>query len=147
MAKEKQDRQAGPTYWTGAHTKHRLRVHLVWVPKSQKTKYRKRILRGPVAARLEALLRQAADVNRWQVHELAIQPDHVHLLLQIRPDVAVATAVKRLKGGTSRVLRAEFPELEEFLWGSSFWADGYFVESVGQVEEAVVSAYIRNQAR
>ena len=34
---------------------------------------------------------------------------------------------------------------QEFLWGSSFWADGYFVEGVGQVEEAVVSAYIRQQ--
>ena len=141
MAKEKQDRQERPAYWTGAHTKHRLRVHLVWVPK-----YRRRVLRGPVAARLEALLRQAA-VNRWQVHELAIQPDRVHLLLQIKPDASLASAVKRLKGGTSRVLRAEFPELEEFLWGESFWADGYFAESVGQVEEAIASAYIRNQAR
>ena len=50
-----------------------------------------------------------------------------------------------LKGGTARVLRLEFPELEEFLWGDSFWGDGYFAESVGQKEEAVLRAYIRNQ--
>jgi len=68
------------------------------------------------------------------------------LLLQIRPDASVASVAKRLKGGTSRALRAEFPELEEFLWGKSFWADGYFAEGVGQVEEAVVRAYIRSQA-
>ena len=66
--------QNDPFYWTNAHTKHRLRVHLVWVPK-----YRKRVLQGQVALRLEELLRQAAQVNCWQVHELAIQPDHVHL--------------------------------------------------------------------
>ena len=134
--------QQGPAYWTNAHTKHRLKVHLVWVPK-----YRRRVLIGAVATRLDALLRQAAEVKRWQIHELAIQDDHVHLLLQIRPPESVSDVVNLLKGGTSRVLRAEFPELEEFLWGESFWADGYFAESVGQVEEAVVSAYIRDQQR
>ena len=142
----RQGRQSGtqkdPFYWTNAHTKHRLRVHLVWVPK-----YRKRVLQGPVAVRLEELLRQATEVNRWQIHELAIQPDHVHLLLQIRPPESVSSVVNLLKGRTSRIVRAEFPQLEEFLWGESFWADGYFAESVGQVEEAVVSAYIRNQQR
>jgi putative transposase len=140
MAHKKRARQDRAAYRTGAHTTHRLRVHLVWVPK-----YRRRVLEGPVAARLEALVRQAADVNRWQVHELAVQPDHVHLLLQIRPPESVASVAQRLKGGTSRVLRAEFPDLEEFLRGESFWADGYFAENVGQVEEAVVSRYIREQ--
>ena len=142
MTKAKRPRRDPAAYWSGAHTTHRLRVHLVWVPK-----YRRRVLEGPVAARLEALVRQAADVNRWQVHALAVQPDHVHLLLQIRPPESVAAVAQRLKGGTSRVLRAEFPDLEEFLWGESFWADGYFAENVGQVEEAVVSQYIRDQRR
>ena len=139
MARKK--RRADQTdYWTGAHTTHRLRVHLVWIPK-----YRRRVLQGPVAMRLDALIRQAAEVNRWQVHELAIQSDHIHLLVQIRPPESVARVVNCLKGGTSRVLRSEFPEMEEFLWGESFWADGYFAESVGQVEEPVVSRYIREQ--
>jgi putative transposase len=40
-------------YWTGAHTKHKLRYHIVWVPK-----YRKRILIGKLLIRLEELLYQ-----------------------------------------------------------------------------------------
>ena len=127
-------------YWTGSHTKHRLRFHLVWVPK-----YRRRVLTGPVAARLEELLRQACEVNAWGLHEMSVQPDHVHLLLQVPPTLSVSGAMQSLKGGTARVLRAEFPDLEEFLWGESFWADGYFAETVGQAEEAVVRDYIRNQ--
>ena len=97
-------------YWTGAHTLHRLRFHLVWVPK-----YRKRVLHGPVAARLEALLRQACEVKTWGLHEISVQPDPVHVLLQIAPTDSVMAVMQSLKGGTSRVLRAEFPELEEFL--------------------------------
>jgi len=97
-----------------------LRYHLVWIPK-----YHKRILKGPVAVRLEALLRQACELNGWEAQELAIQPDHVHLLVQVQARYSVSAVMKLLKGGTSRVVRAEFTELDEFLWGDQFWADGF----------------------
>lgn len=71
----------------------------------------------------------------------------MHLLLQMHPRESVASVVKKLKGGTSQVLRKEFPELEEYLWSDSFWADGYFAESVGRINEAVVRNYIRRQRR
>lgn len=53
----------------------------------------------------------------------------------------------QLKGGTSRVMRKEFSELEEFLRGDSFWADGYFAETIGQVSEEIVKRYIREHGR
>ena len=59
----------------------------------------------------------------------------------------MAEVAQRLKGGTSRVIRKEYPELEEFLWGDSFWAAGYFAETVGKVDEEVVRRYIREQRR
>ncbi len=135
QSKQKQDR-----YWTGAHTTHKLRYHLVFVPK-----YRKRVLHGEVAVRLEVLLRQACEINRWNLEEIAIQPDHVHLLVQVQPKYSVSYVVNILKGGTNRVLRLDFPELEEHLWGESFWADGFFAASVGVVEGNVVTEYIRAQ--
>ena len=79
--------------------------------------------------------------------EIAIQPDHVHLLVQVQPKYSVSSVVNLLKGGTSRVLRLDFPDLEEHLWGDSFWADGYFAASVGVVEGNVVTEYIRAQRR
>ncbi len=127
-------------YWTSAHTLHRLRFHLVWIPK-----YRRRVLDGPVAARLTQLLRQACEARSWRLHELNVQPDHVHLLLQIEPTDCLSDVLGALKGGTSRLLRQEFSDLTEFLWGGSLWGDGYFAETVGQAEEAVVRAYIRDQ--
>lgn len=71
--------------------------------------------------------------------------NHVHVLIQIKPSDSIASVVQVLKSGTSKVIRKEFPELEEFLWGESFWADGYFAESVGTVEEEVIRKYIRSQ--
>ena len=127
-------------YASGSHTTHRLKYHLVWIPK-----YRKRVLRGQLARRLYELLRQCAEVNQWTIEELNVQVDHVHLLVQLPPKEAVAHAMQLMKGGTSKVIRAEFPKLDEFLWGDSLWADGYFAESVGQVTEARIKAYIQNQ--
>lgn len=127
-------------YWSGAHTRHRLQVHLTWIPK-----YRKRVLLGKVAIRLRQLLYEACRMNRWWIGELNIQRDHIHVLIQIKPSDSIADVVNILKGGTSRVIRKEFPELEEFLWGDSFWADGYFAETVGKVEEAIIRKYIREQ--
>ena len=88
---------------------------------------------------------QCAEVNRWEIHELNIQSDHVHILIQLRPNISVSKAVQLFKGGSSRSIRAEFPELEEFLWGDSFWSDGFFSESIGQVNWSTIKAYIKNQ--
>ncbi len=127
-------------YWTGAHTKHRLMYHIVWIPK-----YRKRILKGKIAERLKELFQQCAEVNKWEIKELNIREDHVHMLIQIRQNISVSYAVQLLKGGSSKKIREEFPELEEFLWGDSFWSDGYFAETVGRISEDKVREYIKNQ--
>lgn len=127
-------------YWKGAHTRHRLQYHLVWIPK-----YRKRVLIGKIAARLKTLLYEGCRINRWWIEVLAIQHDHVHILIRLKPKDSVAHCAHLLKGATSRIIRKEFPELEEFLWGDSFWADGYFAESVGKVSESTIRKYIEEQ--
>jgi putative transposase len=114
--------------------------HIVWIPK-----YRKRILRGAIALRIEELVRECATMNKWEIHELNVQVDHVHMLIQLKPDMSVSKAMQYIKGGSSIVIRREFPELQEFLWGDSFWADGYFSETVGQVNLDVIREYIKNQ--
>ena len=128
-------------YWPGAHTRHRLMYHLVWIPK-----YRRRVLRGKVAVRLQGFLYEACKVNRWWIEEMKVLPDHVHVLMQIHPTETVAEVVQKLKGGTSYRLRQEFPELEEFIWGEGFWADGYFAETVGARSFAAVKRYIKENA-
>jgi putative transposase len=127
-------------YAKGSHTKHRLQYHLVWIPK-----YRRRVIQGKIAIRLKRLMYEACKMNGWWISEMSIQTDHVHLVVELPPHISVAEVVRIFKGGTSRVLRKEFPEMEEFLWGESFWADGYFAETVGKVDEEVVKKYIRQQ--
>jgi putative transposase len=127
-------------YWNGAHTKHKVMYHIVWLPK-----YRKRVLKGMLAKRVKELLEECAEVNGWRIDELSIQQDHVHMLAQLRPDISISKVVQLFKGKSSRILRKEFPSLAEFYWGDSFWNDGFFVETVGKVSLEKIREYIKNQ--
>lgn len=127
-------------YWSGAHSRHKLMYHLVWLPK-----YRKRILKEPIAGRLRELFYECAEINEWEIKELNIKVDHIHMLIQIKPSVSVSHVVQMFKGGSSKVIRIEFPGLKEFLWGTSFWNDGYFAETVGHSNQDKIAEYIKNQ--
>ena len=67
------------------------------------------------------------------------------MLIQINPRESLSKVVQILKGGSSYVIRREYPDLEEFLWGKSFGGEGYFAESVGKKNETVIRNYIKNQ--
>ena len=127
-------------YWKGPHTKHRLMYHIVWIPK-----YRRRILIGKIAARLKGILFEGCELNGWRIERLSVQENHVHILIQLKPNESLSEVVMRLKSASSKKLREEFSELEEFIWGDRFWADGYFAETVGKVDESVVRNYIEEQ--
>lgn len=127
-------------YRSGGHTKHRLLFHIVFRPK-----YRKRVLQFDLAKRTQELFIQCCEVNDWMIHELNVRSDHVHILIQINPRDSISKVMQLIKGGSSRVIREEFPELEEFLWGDQFWSDGYFAESFRKYSETAIRRYIQQQ--
>jgi putative transposase len=115
-----------------------LKLHLVWCPK-----YRRPVLAGAVAARLETLLHDQASALELTIHALEIMPDHVHLFVEFDPRVSVAEIVNRLKGTTSRLLRQEFPFLKSRL--PTLWSRSYYAGTIGHVSEATVRKYIASQ--
>lgn len=123
-----------------AQTKYDLRYHFVFVPR-----YRKRVLEGKIKTRIEGMIRYASQINDWEIFELAVQKDHVHLYLGAAPKWAPSEVMKVIKGGTSNKIRELFPELDEIYWGATFWADGFFVKSSGEIQDKVISEYVRKQ--
>ena len=117
-----------------------IQYHFVWLPK-----YRKRVLTGNIKERLEQLIYECSEINEFEIMELAVKPDHVHVLLSAKPRYSPAEIMRVTKGGSSRIIRQEFPELSEFLWGDSFWADGYFVSTHSVITEEIIKNYIKQQ--
>ena len=127
-------------YCTGTHTKQKLIYHLVWIPK-----LKMRLLQGNIAKRIEEILHQCAKLNGWRIDKLSIEPDHIHILVQLKANISVSKAVQLLKDGSSKIVRNEYPQLEEFLWGDSFWEDGYFAETVGQINREKIRSYVQKE--
>jgi putative transposase len=127
-------------YQLGAHTKHDLKVHLVWVPK-----YRKKVLIGEVAIRVRDLIRQIAMEHEIAILSGKVACDHIHVLVAYRPHVDVSTIVQWLKGISSRILLQEFAHLRKAFWGRHLWARGYLAVSTGTLTDEMVQAYIAEQ--
>lgn len=125
---------------TTCNATYDIQYHFVWIPK-----YRKRVLIGTIKTRLEQLFKECADINQFEIIELSIQEEHIHLFLSAKPRYSPAEIMRLIKGGSSRIIRQEYPELEEFLWGDSFWADGYFVSTHSAVTEEIIKEYIKHQ--
>lgn len=78
----------------------------------------------------------------WPVISKEIQPDHIHLFLSIPPALAVADAVKVLKGVTARLLFQQFPALKTRLRGGHLWSPSYYVGTAGNVSAQTIQRYI-----
>ncbi len=91
-----------------SHCVYQCKYHLGWCPK-----YRYRVLSGGVATLVEESLSSLCEWEKIEVLELNVQPDHVHLVLQIPPRLAVSAAVGMLKGKTAIKVFKGFPGLKK----------------------------------
>lgn len=73
-------------------------------------------------------------------------PDHVHMCVSIPPKHSVSSVVGFIKGKSAIAIARQFMGRRRNYSGSSFWARGYYVSTVG-LDEEVVRSYIRNQEK
>ena len=129
-------------YRHGSHTVYDNKYHIVWI-----TKYRKKILRDEIGYRLREIIRQVCTADRVEILKGSIGVDHIHMLLEVPPNVAVSRVVQHLKGESSRKLQMEFPQLGKQFWGQHMWAIGYFCVTTGTVTEGSIKQYIEDQGK
>ncbi|WP_150139582.1 IS200/IS605 family transposase [Candidatus Enterovibrio escicola] len=78
---------------------------------------------------------------RW-----GLRDNHVHMMVAVRPTIAVASLVEKLKGKSSYMIRREFwAYVKTMLWGNHFWSPSYCVVSCGGASLDVVKKYIESQ--
>lgn len=122
-----------------AHAAYDTAYHLVWSPK-----YRKHILEGELAARVEEMLTEIAEAYEITIDEMEVSPDHVHLFCSFPPRHSIARVVSIFKSLSARAVFREFPQVKRQLWGGEFWEDGYFARTVGdKVTAEVIRKYIQ----
>lgn len=124
-----------------SHGAYRHQYHVVWIPK-----YRKKVLVDEVKILAEKYIR---EVNNYHpdVHviQMNIQPDHVHLILEIPPRYSVSEIIGKMKQNSGRKIRKAVRSLRKVYWEEGvFWSPGFFSSTVG-IDEDEIRKYVENQ--
>ena len=125
-------------YYNNSHLVYSCQYHVIFCPK-----YRRKVLKDGVDIRLKELFLEIAKQYDFNIIELEIMNDHVHLLIDCNPRFGIMDCVTKLKGISSKKLRNEFPSLKSKL--PTLWTRSAFISSVGSVSLDVVKQYIENQ--
>ena len=126
----------------GRHCVFALHVHLVFV-----TKYRRKVLTETVHETLRDLCAKVCEDFEAVLIEAHGEDDHVHLLIEYPPKVALSTLVNSLKGVSSRRLRQLHPELAQRYYQGVLWSPSYFAASCGGAPLSIIKQYVENQRR
>lgn len=127
-------------YRKSSHVIYKCNYHIVWTPK-----YRFRILIGDLAQRMHSDIMMYCEWKGFDVIELNLQPDHVHLVVSVPPKVSISELMGTVKGKTAIKIFKTYPDLKKSpYWGNHFWARGYFVNTIG-IDEATIIRYVKYQ--
>ena len=125
----------------GRHCVFVMHVHLVFV-----TKYRRGVFTKEILDVLRPIFSSVCTDFEAELVEFDGEEDHVHLLVNYPPKVAISTLVNSLKGVSSRMIRQKrYPSITKKLWGGALWSPSYFAGSCGGAPISVIRQYIEQQ--
>ena len=125
------------------HCVYKLTYHLVLV-----TKNRKKCLSNEMLNRLEEIIKK--NCTDWEIDliEFNGEADHVHILLDMHPNIMPSKFINNLKTVSSRLIRKEFEEeLKPYYWKPVLWTRAYCLLTTGGATIDVIREYIQNQDR
>ncbi|MDD3725460.1 MAG: IS200/IS605 family transposase [Bacteroidales bacterium] len=130
-------------YISENHSKHLLICHLIFV-----CKYRKKLLLK-VGDDIKTEIESIANHYGWQIIEQEIDQDHIHILIRYSPKWSILEIVRLLKQLTTyRMWQKHNKYLSQHFWKErTFWSDGYFSCSIGNVSKEIILKYIQEQGR
>ncbi|GAA4212105.1 IS200/IS605 family transposase [Microbispora amethystogenes] len=112
------------------------------------TKVRHRVFTGAHLERMEQIMRDVCADFGCELAEFTGEANHVHLLVNFPPKVALSCLVNSAKGVSSRRMRTEFPEpARHYYRANKLWSGSYFAGSVGGAPIRVLRQYIEQQDR
>ena len=117
-----------------------LQYHLVWC-----TKYRKKVLKNGIDTECKEMLQNLAEEYKFQILAMEVMPDHIHLLVDCKPQFYISDMIKIMKGNLARQMFLAHPELKKELWGGHLWNPSYCAITVSDRSRDQVLAYIEGQ--
>ena len=96
---------------------------------------------------VKKILYDIASEHEFTISEMETDKDHIHLLIECKPQHYITNMVKTLKGVSARRMFIAHPELKAELWGGHLWNPSYFVATVSEQTEKQICQYIQHQKK
>jgi len=124
------------------HSTYQHQYHIVWG-----TKYRRKFLKPYVKSEfIAAIYDVIKKYPTLYIHAVNVDEDHVHLQIEIPPNISVAKTVQVLKARSSVVLKKRFKFIKKMYLEPNIWSVGYFSSTIG-INEETIRKYIEHQGR
>lgn len=125
------------------HCVYNMKYHLVLV-----SKYRNKCFNKKILLRLQAIFKEQCE--KWDVvlHEFGGEADHVHLMIEMHPNIEPAKFINSIKTVSSRLIRKEFAEhMKKYYCKPVLWTRAYCLITAGGAPLSILKEYIQNQGK
>lgn len=120
-----------------------LQYHLIFV-----CKYRKKLLANKtISDGIKQFSYEICQKYNVIINKMEADKDHIHYMLETEPNINLSNLVRTIKAYTTyRIWQLHKEYLSRHFWKEhTFWTDGYFICSIGNVSERQLREYIENQ--
>jgi len=92
-------------------------------------------------------MRKIESSSDFRIEEMEVDKNHLHLMVTSKPNLSPTQIIRKLKQESTIFMWKSFSkELKLYFWKEkTFWTDGYFVSSIGEVSAETLKNYIKNQ--
>ena len=118
------------------------KYHIVLIPK-----YRRNAIYGQYRADLQEIIRTLCRYKEVEILEGHMMPDHVHLLISIPPKLSVSSFMGYLKCKSALMMFDKQANLKYKYGNRHFWAEGYYISTVGLMKQPYESIRRPRKAR
>ena len=128
-------------YQSKNHSKFILTYHIIFT-----CKYRKKLL-IKYGEDIKHIMFDISKKYDFKIKEMEVDKDHIHMMISSAPKISPLQIVRVLKQqSTIEIWKMYRNELKKQYWAeNTFWTDGYFCSTIGEVSSETLKHYIENQ--
>ena len=129
-------------YISKNHSKFLIKYHIIFV-----CKYRQQLLVGAFEYDMKKIMRHISEMSDFDIEVMETDKDHLHMMVRSEPKLSPLQIVRRLKQMSTSAVWKKYRDFlrHNFYKEHTFWTDGYFVSSIGNVSQETIKKYIENQ--
>lgn len=133
--------KSNKNYHSLNHSKFILTYHIIFV-----CKYRQKLLIR-YGDYIKQVMFEISKNYDFTIKEMEVDKDHIHLMIESVPKLSPSMIVRVLKQqSTKRIWNDYYGQMKHYFWHEhTFWTDGYFVSTIGEVSSKTLKHYIENQ--